>query len=298
MGGEAVLMKPLRQKLVDTLTLRGYSPRTIESYVKTVETLAKAYWRSPEKISDEEITAFLLRGLRESQWSASTLNVKVNGLRFFYRHVLGRSLEAVQKALPHCKRAKRMPRVYSREELELLFTKGCRTQKERVFLMVVYGGGLRLGEACRLKVGDIESKRMRIRVNQGKGKKDRYTLLGERLLEELRVYYRWFHPGEYLFGSSVDPEKPWSDRAGQRVFWRALERAGLPNRGGIHSLRHSFATHLLEAGVEITVIRVLLGHNSLAATSIYLHVADTRFGTLRSPLDTFAPAPCATTEGR
>ena len=170
-------MKPLRQKLVDTLTLRGYSARTIESYVKTVELLAKAYWRSPEKITNEEITAFLLRGLRESRWSASTLNVKVSGLRFFYHHVLGRSLKEVESAMPRTKRPKSLPRVYSREELELLFTTGCRNQKERVFLMLVYGGGLRLGEACRLKVSDIESKRMRIRVNQGKRKKDRYTLL-------------------------------------------------------------------------------------------------------------------------
>lgn len=296
MGSEAVWMKPLRQKLVDTLTLRGYSARTIESYVKSVEMLAKAYWRSPEKISDEEITGFLLRGVREEHWSASTLNVRVNGLRFFYHHVLGRSLEEVQRALPHCKRTKRSPRVYSREELELLFEKGCRNQKERVFLMTVYGGGLRLGEACRLKLSDIESKRMRIRVVQGKGKKDRYTLLGERLVEELRVYYRSFRPVEHLFGSRKDPHKPWSDHAGQCVFWRALDRAGLPNRGGIHSLRHSFATHLLEAGVEITVIRVLLGHNSLAATSIYLHVADTRFGQLRSPLD-LAVATGTTTQG-
>lgn len=281
--------------------LRGYSPRTIESYEKTVEMLAKAYWRSPEKITDEEITAFLLRGLRESQWSASTLNVKVSGLRFFYRHVLGRSFQEVERAMPRTKRPKSLPRVYSREELEWLFTRGCRNQKERVFLMLVYGGGLRLGEACRLKVSDLDSKRRRIRVNQGKGKKDRYTLLGERLLGELREYCRSFHPGEYLFGSALDPHQPWSDRAGQRVFWRALERAGLPNRGGIHSLRHSFATHLLEAGVEITLIRVLLGHNSLAATSIYLHVADTRFRELRSPLDLLdrvAPAPCAATEER
>lgn len=293
MGGEAVWMKPLRQKLVDKLTLRGYSARTIESYVKTVELLAKAYWRSPEKISNEEITAFLLRGVRESHWSASTLNVKVSGLRFFYHHVLGRSLKEVESAMPRSKRPKSLPRVYSREELERLFSKGCRNQKERVFLMMVYGGGLRLGEACRLKVSDLESKRMRIRVNQGKGKKDRYTLLGERLLGAVREYRHCYRPAEYLFGSARDPHKPWTEGAAQRVFRRALERAGLPNRGGIHSLRHSFATHLLEDGVEITVIRQLLGHASLAATSIYLHVSGTRLQEMRSPLDSCAPA-CVT----
>lgn len=278
-------MKPLRQKLLDSLTLRGYSARTVESYIKSVELLSKAYWRSPEKITDEEITAFLLQGLREKHWSASTLNVKVSGLRFFYHHVLGRSLEEVEKAIPRSKQPKRRPQVYSPEELEQLFEKGCRNQKERAFLMTVYGAGLRLGEACRLKLTDIQAKRMRIRVEQGKGKKDRYTLLGERLLNELREFYRHYHPEKYLFASSSDSLKPWTERAGQRVFWRALKRAGLPNRGGIHSLRHSFATHLLEAGVEITAIRLLMGHNSLAATSVYLHVAASRLGELRSPLD-------------
>ena len=160
-------MKPLRQKLLDTLALRGYSPRTVESYMKSVEMLSKVYWRSPEKISNEEVTEYLLRGLREEHWSASTLNVRVSGLRFFYHHVLGRSLAEVESAIPRTKRPRRCPRVYSREELELLFEKGCMNEKQRAFLMTLYGAGLRLGEACRLKVSDIESRQRRIRVEQG-----------------------------------------------------------------------------------------------------------------------------------
>ena len=277
-------MKPLRQQLLNALTLRGYSPRTVESYVSAVEMLCRVYHRSPERISDAEITSYLVRKVEENHWSPSTLNVAVSGLRFFYRHVLSRSMEAVEAALPRPKQPKRCPRVYSREEVERLIA-GCSVRKDRTFLMTVYGAGLRLGEACRLKVSDIESARKCIRVEQGKGKKDRYTLLGDRLLEELRDYWRLYRPLEYVFASTRDPRQPWADTTGTRAFWRALKATGLPNRGGIHCLRHSFATHLVDAGVELTVIRQMLGHTSLSTTSIYLHVAEGRVGELRSPLD-------------
>ena len=168
-------MTPLRQQLLDALTLRGYSPRTVESYVSAVEMLCRACHRSPERISDAEITRYLVGRVEEAHWSPSTLNVAVSGLRFFYRHVLGRSIEAVEAALPRPRQPKRCPRVYSREEVGRLIA-ACRERRERTFLMTVYGAGLRLGEACRLRVTDIESDRRRIRVKQGKGRKDRYTL--------------------------------------------------------------------------------------------------------------------------
>jgi site-specific recombinase XerD len=277
-------MTPLRQRLLTILSLRGYSPRTVESYVAAVEMLCRAYHRSPDQISDAEITVFLGRRVREANWSPSTLNVVVSGLRFFYRHVLQRSFARVEAALPRPKLPKRCPRIYSREEVERLIAHA-RNAKYRMFLMLVYGAGLRLTEACELKVTDIESWRRRIYVNRGKGSKDRYTLLGERLLEELRAYYGCFRPRDYLFASTRRPDQPWADTTGQRAFLRALEAAGLPNRGGIHCLRHAFATHLLDAGVELTVIKQRLGHGSLSTTAIYLHVAEGRVGELRGPLD-------------
>lgn len=155
---------------------------------------------------------------------------------------------------------------------------------QRAFLMTVYGAGLRLNEACHLKIADILPERSQIRVVLGKGGKDRYSILSPRLLHELRSYWRAFRPKLWLFPSCSDPDEPMIDCTAQRFFNKALERAGLPNRGGIHSLRHSFATHLLEAGVEITVVQRLLGHSSLETTSVYLHVRQERMAQVAGPL--------------
>jgi len=278
-------MTPLRQQLITALTLKRYSPKTHEAYLGAVAALARYYGRSPERLGDEEIKAYLLHLHTERGLSASTLNVALSGLRFFYRQVLERSIAEVEKALPRPKKPRRYARAYSLEEIRRLLLEGCRQLKHRVFLMTVYGAGLRLNEACHLKPADIESERMMIRVNQGKGAKDRYTLLSPWLLDELRQYWRTYRPERWLFPSSQDPQRPLIDRSAQKMFYSALERCGLPNRGGIHALRHSFATHLIEAGVEITVIKMLLGHRSLATTANYLHVSGERLSQIKSPLD-------------
>jgi len=186
--------------------------------------------------------------------------------------------------LPRVRKSIRRPQVYDMTEIERLLTVGCRHPKHRAFLMAVYGAGLRLGEACRLEPCHIDSARMQIRVEQGKGRKDRYTLLSGRLLEELRAYWRMFQPGRWLFPSSHDAQKPMPGNTGQRIFTQAVARAGLPGKGGIHSLRHSFATHLLESGVEITIVQRLLGHNTLSVTANYLHVRRERLAQVQSPL--------------
>ena len=169
-------------------------------------------------------------------------------------------------------------------ELERLFTVGCAHPKHRAFLMTVYGAGLRLSEACRLKPRHIDSARMQIRVEQGKGRKDRYTLLSPRLLEELRAYWRMFRPRQWLFPASRQPEPADERRHGPEDLLRGGGAGGLPNKGGIHCLRHSFATHLLESGVEITVVQRLLGHNALSTTANYLHVRQERLAQMQSPL--------------
>jgi site-specific recombinase XerD len=203
--------------------------------------------------------------------------------------VLDRSLGQVEKALPRPQQPQQYARVYSLEEIRRLLTDGCRNLQHRVFLMTVYGAGLRLNEACHLKTQDIESSRMMIRVNRGKGEKDRYTILSPGLLKELRLYWKVFRPRLWLFPSSRDPHRPLVDGTAQRIFYAALARCGLPNKGGIHALRHSFATHLLEAGVELTVIKMLLGHYSLQTTSKYLHVSGERLAQIRSPLEFLHP---------
>jgi site-specific recombinase XerD len=248
-----------------------------------VRDLAAHYHKSPELATDEEIKDYLFHLAQEKHLAASSVNVAVSGMRCFYDLVLHRECEHLGRVLPRSLKATRRPKVYSIEELERLFTVGCVHPKHRVFLMTVYGGGLRLGEACRLKACHIDSARMQIRVEEGKGRKDRYTLLSARLLEELRDYYRLFRPKEWLFFGR-DQAQALPSATGQKIFYLARERAGLPDKGGIHSLRHSFATHLLESGVEITVVQRLLGHSSLSTTSVYLHVRQERLAQIQSPL--------------
>ena len=228
--------------------------------------LARYFGRSPERICNKEVRAYLLHLYQERKLAASSINVALSGLRFFYTKVLERSLAEVSGRCRGRRRQSSMRGFIVSRSSRWLLSQGCRQCKHRVFLMTVYGAGLRLNEACHLQPSDIESGRMMIRVNQGKGARDRYTLLCPWLLEELRLYWRTCRPGLWLFPSPSDRQRPLHDRTAQKMFYAALERCGLPNKGGLHSLRHSFATHLVEAGVEITVIRMLLGHRSLQTT--------------------------------
>jgi len=277
-------MTPLREKYIRLLTLRGYAERTYGSYIDAVAGLAKDYWRSPEKLSDEEIQEYLL-GMCRRGLSFSTVNIAVSALRLLYGGVLGRPMEDLKALLPRRNKPARVARVYAREELRELFGKGCREPVHRVFLMTVYGSGLRLTEACRLKVFHIESGRMMLRVDQGKGRKDRYTILSPGLLKELQEHWMRERPRDWLFPARRGGDGPMVAGTGQKIFYTALERAGLPNRGGIHSLRHSFATHLLEDGVDILTLRMLLGHSHFSTTAGYLHVSRQRLEAVRSPLD-------------
>lgn len=276
-------MTTLRQQFIRELVIRGMAPKTQEAYVRSVRELAAHYHKGPDLISDEEIKQYLVHLAEVKQLARSSVNVAVNGMRCFFDLVLQRDCEHLQRILPRCQKAIRRPRVYSIGELERLFTVGCVHPKHRAFLMTVYGGGLRLGEACRLKLCQIDSARMQLRVEDGKGHKDRYTLLSPRLLQELRDYYRMFRPKEWLF-CGRDQNQPLPPGTGQHIFYHAQQRAELPDRGGIHSLRHSFATHLLESGVEITAVQRLLGHASLSTTSVYLHVRQERLAQIQSPL--------------
>lgn len=259
------------------------SPRTQDAYVRAVYFLAKHYRKAPDQLSDEELKNYLFH-LAERQLAASTLNQIVSALRCFYKLVLRRSVDFLCEVLPRSRKAVRRPQAFSAEEVAELLTVGCPHPKSRAFLMTVYGAGLRLEEACHLKFEHINRRRMQIRVEQGKGRKDRYTLLSPVLLAELERYWKCFRPVQWLFPSVKYPNAPMDYHTGQRIFYRAVQRAGLPKRGGIHTLRHSFATHLVEAGVEITVVQRLLGHTSLATTSNYLHVRQERLAQIKSPL--------------
>ena len=245
--------------------------------------LAKHYHKAPDQLGDEQLKDYLFYLASERKLARASLNLTVCALRSFYELVLQRPVASLKLSLPWVSKAVRRPQVFATQELERLFTEGCPHPKHRAFLMTVYGAGLRLNEACHLQAEHILSARMQIRVEQGKGQKDRYTLLSPRLLEELRAYWRAFRPSQWLFFGR-DPQAPLPEGTGQKIFEHAVGRAGLPKKGGIHSLRHSFATHLLEAGVEITVVQRLLGHTSLSTTANYLHVRRERLAEIHSPL--------------
>ncbi len=278
-------MTLLRQKLIDEIQLRGFSINTQDSYVRSVAGLAQFYHRSPDKIADDEIKVYLLHLLRIKKLAVSSIIVAVSALRFFFGQILHRPTQAIEKALPTMKKPILRPRVYSVQELERLF--GCPglNPKHRALLMTTYAAGLRVSEVCQLRIPDLLSDRYQIRVVQGKGQKDRYTIFSARLQEELRAYWRLYRPKDWLFASRVYPDRHITEAGAQHAFNTAVERVGLPDRGGIHCLRHSFATHLLEAGVDPLTLQRLLGHSPLSTTTTYLHVRQERLDQICSALD-------------
>ena len=285
-------MTPLRQRLIEEIALRGYSPRTQEAYVHAVACLAKYYGRAPDTLSDEELRGYLLQLHLKGDKARSTLNVAVSGLRFFYQRVLHRPFTHLERNLPRPRPAKRRPKAYTLAEVNRLLEVGCPNLKHRAFLMTVYGAGLRLNEACHLRPEHLDRSAGQIRVEQGKGRKDRYTVLPQRLLQELEAYWRRYRPsGGWLFASTRDPQQPMPDGTGQKIFYQAVARASLPDKGGIHCLRHSFATHWMEAGLPLFVLKRLLGHTSLSTTSKYLHVSREHLAKIKSPLDQLASTP-------
>jgi site-specific recombinase XerD len=275
-------MTPLRQKMINEMTLRRFAPKTQEAYVAAVAGLARYYKQSPEKIDKEMIQDYLLHLMRERKLSWNSCNVAVSGLRFFYTQTLG--MDSMYLSIPPRKKDSRLPEVLSAGELEKLFST-LTNQKHRVLLMTTYAAGLRVSEVVGLKVTDIDSERMMIRVQQGKGRKDRYTILSKRLLQELRVYWKMYRPATWLFYSGKKTKRPLCVNTPQRVYNQAKEKAGITKGRGIHTLRHCFATHLLEAGVDLRTIQVLMGHASIMTTMTYLQVTRKHLGSTESPFD-------------
>jgi integrase/recombinase XerD len=278
-------MTTSRQKFIQALTLRGLSTTTQTVYIRAVYDLARYYKLPPDSLSIQQVQDYLFSLVTQRHYARSTMTVAVSALRFFYEKVVGWKVEDLGRDLPRPKPQVRLPQVYSSAEIQQLFSAEYPKPKHRIFLMTVYAAGLRVSEACHLKVKHLESDRMAIRVEQGKGGRDRYTLLSPKLLEELRLYWKLYRPAEWLFPSARDPRRPLATEAGQRIFYDAVQRAGLPRKGGIHILRHCFATHLLENGTDLQTLQRLLGHGSIETTTIYLHMRREHFQRVRSPLD-------------
>jgi site-specific recombinase XerD len=275
---------PLRHKFIVYLTLNRKAQRTIQCYVSFIYALAKFYQRSPELLSHEEIQQWLYHLIAERKQAPSTINLAINAVRSFYGKLLQQDIEPLLHRIKRPRRPARMPRVYSMAEIEKLLTVGTEGNlRARAFLSCVYGGGLRLSEATHIQIKDLDGARHRLLVSNPKGGRQRYTLLSDNLLMVLRDYYRQAHPKTFLF-PGVEPLAPINKATGQGIFYGAVAKAKLPDRGGIHCLRHSFATHCLENGIEITVVQTLLGHASLSTTAGYLHVRAERLAQIQSPL--------------
>jgi integrase/recombinase XerD len=280
-------MTVLRQRMIRDMQLRRLAPGTQEVYLHAVTGLAKYYKLSPDLITDKQAQDYLLHLLYERKLAWSTCDVQASGWEFFFRVTCGRTLSQFQ--LPPRRHAQRLPDILSAQELERLFA-AATPGKHRAMLMTAYSGGLRLSEVVHLKVTDIDSQRMLIRITQGKGNKDRDTLLSERLLAELRAYWKQDRPAPWLF-PGPDRQTPYKYHSLRRVFARAKRKAGIHKRGGLHSLRHCFGTHLLEAGEDLRTIQLLMGHRSIQTTSRYLRLTSRKLQATRSPLDLLSRIP-------
>ena len=271
----------LRKRFEDYMTLRGFSPKTKQAYISAVAGLAGYYRQAPDELNNDQIQAYLLYLIKERGLVWSSCNVVFSGLRCFYGHVL--KWEQPRFSIPSRPRQKKLPILLSIEDVMGLINVA-KSPKHRVLLMTVYGGGLRVSEVVRLKACHIESARMLIRVDKGKGQKDRYTLLPQRLLGELRAYYALYRPGEWLFFGRTK-NKPMPIGTAQKAYYWAKKRSGITQGKGIHTLRHCFATHLMDQGVDIHVIKQMMGHSAIKTTSRYLHTSNQRLAKLISPLD-------------
>jgi len=282
-------MKTLREQMNDAMILRGFAPRTRDSYLAAVRALAKHYRRSPDLLTTEEIEAFHLHLIVERRLAYASVNQSACACRFLFDKVLRRPLSRFD--IPMAKVPKTLPRVLSRDEVTRLF-EAAPNLRARTLLMLTYAAGLRVSEVCALQLTDIESApdRMCIKVRQGKGGKDRYTMLSPQLLQTLRDYWLQCHPRTWLF-PNPSGTGPIDIKVAQRMYGAARDKAGLGRMGGIHTLRHSFATHLLESGVDIHTIQRLLGHSHVSTTMRYFHLAQHKLTGTISPLELLDPVP-------
>jgi len=270
--------------MIRDMQLRRFAESTQESYLHGVREIAKHYMRPPDQLTDQQVQDYILHLLNVRKLSWSTCNLAVSALRFFYGTTLDRTSTCL--SIPPRRTEQRLPEILSTQELARLFA-AIRNTKHRALLMTIYAAGLRVGEAIRLKVGDIDGDRMTIRVVQGKGRKDRYATLSPRLLKELRLYWNRCRPATWLFPSQFSDRHISIDGA-QKVFVRARLEVGIHKTGGVHSLRHAFATHMLEAGVDLRTLQILLGHRSLVTTQRYLRVTQKNLGAPGKPMDLLA----------
>jgi integrase/recombinase XerD len=275
------MMKELRDRMHVDLQLCGAKKRTQDIYLREMDNLVKYFHRSPEDLGEADLKDYMLHMIKERHISEGTFRVYVAGLKFLYRTTLKR--EWPVEKIKHPRAKMKLPVVLDLSEVESLFAV-TKNLKHKAMLMITYSSGLRVSEAARLELTDIDSKRMVVRIRQGKGGKDRYSILSQTTLEHLREYWRKYRPTKWLFeGQKKDDHI--TPHTIQTIFYAAIKRAGITKPASVHTLRHSFATHLIEAGTSLHHVQLLLGHRSPTTTTVYLHVSRLNLSQVTSPLD-------------
>lgn len=272
----------LRKRFENYLIVNRLAQKTQEAYLNAVAGLSKHYNQPPERLTDEQIQKYLVYLIRHRKLSWSSCNVNFSGLHCFYKKFLNRP--QTEFSIPPRPRQKKLPEILSRQEV-LKLIDAAHDERHRALLMITYGSGLRVSETVHLKPHHIESDRMLVRIEQAKGRKDRYTLLSQKALDELRIYWKVRRPEKWLFYGR-DKAQPMDVTTAQKIYYRTKKAAGITRGKGIHTLRHCFATHLLEQGIDIYLIKRFLGHLSIQTTLGYLHLLPDRLAEVKSPLDT------------
>lgn len=277
-------MPTLREQMRMNMELKGFSPKTQAAYIRSVLQYAKHYGKSPELLGTDEIRKYLHYMISNQHVSRSYVNIIYSALKFLYVNTLHRAWD--MQEIPRSKKPKKLPVILAPSELTQLFNAVC-NPKNKALLMTMYGAGLRASEVVQLRIADIDSQMMQIRVRQAKGKKDRYTLLSIENLKILRVYWLLCRPKDWLFPGS-SPDKPMNSRSIQSILTKARVDAKISKNVTAHTLRHCFATHLLESGANLYYIQHLLGHSSPRSTNVYLHLTRKHLSQIQSPLDRLA----------
>ncbi len=274
-------MGKLRDQMQGDLQLRGITTKTQKAYLREVRNFARYFGKSPEELGESEVKEYLLHILKEGKVSDGTFKLYVAALKFLYKHTLKR--DWVVDNIQYPKPKKKLPVVLDISEVEAIF-RVTKNLKHKAILMLTYSSGLRVSEAACLQITDIDSIRMMVRIRQGKGGKDRYSILSHTALGCLRQYWRKYHPKDWLF-EGMNKKEPITTTSIQQIFYQAKKRARITKPASVHTLRHSFATHLLEAGTNLHHIQLLLGHRSPKTTTVYLHVSRLNLAQIESPLD-------------
>ena len=278
-------MTHLRQLMLDELERRNYSPNTVRSYLHAVEEFARHFRRSPEQLGPDHIREYQVHLFRDRKLSARTVAGQTAALRFLFVKTLRRAY--LPDAIPFPKHSTRLPTVLSQEEVARLIDASGNLM-HRAMVMTLYATGVRRAELCSLKVADIDSERMVLHIHEGKGGRDRDVPLSPKLLATLREYWRWMKPKTYLFPGMENnwrSDVPVTTKVARIAVTEAAKAAGITRRVSPHTLRHSYATHLLEAGADLRTIQVLLGHAKLADTTVYLHLSRRHLQAVASPLE-------------